>query len=102
MVPDKYFDLIKRHVAELHTLYPNTFYQLFDISWKVTPAQLWELYRLVKAHSPDCIVVCNQGFKQSRANQGRMSEPASWPSDVINGEDTRSEEHTSELQSLRH
>jgi alpha-L-fucosidase len=88
MVPDKYFDLIKRHVGELHTLYPNTFYQLFDITWKVTPAQLWELYRLVKAHSPDCIVVCNQGFKQSRANQGRMSEAASWPSDVINGEDT--------------
>ncbi len=70
MVPDKYFDLIKRHVTELHTLYPNTFYQLFDISWKLTPAQLWELYRLVKAHSPDCIVVCNQGFKQSRVNPG--------------------------------
>ena len=88
MVPDGYFDLIKRHVTELHTLYPNTFYQLFDISWKLTAAQRWVLYRLVKEHSPDCVVVCNQGFKQSRVNQGRTCEAASWPSDVINGEDT--------------
>jgi alpha-L-fucosidase len=88
LVPDKYFDLIKRQVTELHSLYPNVFYQLFDITWKLTPAQRWELYRLVKVHNPDCIVVCNQGFKQSRVNQGRICEPASWPADVINGEDT--------------
>ena len=47
-------------VTELHTMYPNTFYQLFDITWKLTPEQRWELYRLVKAHSPDCIIVDNQ------------------------------------------
>src|SRR5947208_12870274 len=88
MVPDNYFELIKRHIAELHSLYPNTFYQLFDISWKLTGPQRWELYRLVKEHSPDCVIVCNQGFKQSRVNQGRTCEVPSWPSDVINGEDT--------------
>jgi alpha-L-fucosidase len=88
LIPDKYFELIKRHVTELHTLYPKTFYQLFDITWKLTPAQRWELYRLVKRINPDCIVVNNQGFKQSRVNQGRSSEAASWPTDVINGEDT--------------
>ena len=54
----------------------------------MTTAQRWELYRLVKEHSPDCIVVNNQGFKQSRVNQGRTCEAASWPVDVINGEDT--------------
>jgi len=88
LIPDKYFELIKRHVTELHTLYPKTFYQLFDITWKLRPAQRWELYRLVKSINPDCIVVNNQGFKQSRVNQGRSSEAASWPTDVINGEDT--------------
>lgn len=88
MVPAKYFELIKQHVTELHTRYPNTFYQLFDITWKLTPEQRWELYRLVKRYSPDCIVVMNQGFKQSRVNQGRMTEAPSWPCDVINGEDT--------------
>ncbi len=88
MVPDSYYDLIKHHITELHTAYPNTFYQLFDITWKITLAQRWELYRLVKKLSPDCVVVCNQGFDQSRRNQGHICEPASWPSDVINGEDT--------------
>ena len=88
LISDKYFDLIKHHVTELHSTYPNTFYQLFDITWKLTAAQRWELYRLVKSYSPNCIVVDNQGFKQSRVNQGRMCETASWPTDVINGEDT--------------
>ena len=87
-VPDKYFNLIKHQVTELHSMYPNTFYQLFDITWKLTSEQRWELYRLVKARSPDCIVVDNQGFKQSRVNQGRLCESASWPTDVVNGEDT--------------
>jgi len=88
MIPAKYFELIKQHITELHTRYPHTFYQLFDITWKITAEQRWELYRLVKKYSPDCVIVMNQGFKQSRANQGRMSEAASWPCDVINGEDT--------------
>jgi len=88
LIPEKYFELIKRHITELHSLYPNTFYQLFDITWKLTSAQRLELYRLVKQHNPDCIVVNNQGFKQSRVNQGRSCEVASWPTDVINGEDT--------------
>jgi hypothetical protein len=30
----------------------------------------------------------NQAFYQSRRNQGRICEPASWPTDVINAEDT--------------
>jgi alpha-L-fucosidase len=88
LISAPYFALIQRHVAELHTLYPDTFYQLFDITWKLTQTQRWQLYRLVRRHSPNCIIVMNQGFKQSRVNQGRTCEPASWPTDVINGEDT--------------
>ena len=88
LIPDKYFDLIKQHITELHTQYPNTFYQLFDITWKLTGPQRWELFRLVKKYSPNCIIVDNQGFRQSRSNQGRLCEAASWPTDVINGEDT--------------
>ena len=87
-VKDDYYRLIKQHLTELHTAYPNTFYQLLDITWKISQDQRWELYRLIKSHSPDCLVVMNQGFDQSRRNRGRICEPASWPSDVINGEDT--------------
>ncbi len=88
MVPDNYYQLIKHHVTELHTRYPGAIYQLFDITWKITLDQRWELYRLVKKLNPDCVIVDNQGFDQSRRNQGRICEPKSWPTDVINGEDT--------------
>jgi hypothetical protein len=74
--------------SELHTRYPRTFYQLLDITWKISPEQSWELYRLIKSYSPDCIIVMNQAFYQSRRNQGRICEPASWPTDVINTEDS--------------
>lgn len=87
-VPPEYYKLIKHHVTELHTRYPGAFYQLFDITWKLSQDQRWELYRLVKKLNPHCVVVDNQGFKQSRRNQGRICEPASWPTDVINCEDT--------------
>jgi len=88
MVPDHYYSLIKRHITELHTKYPGAVYQLFDITWKITLEQRWELYRLVKKLNSNCVIVDNQGFDQSRRNQGRICEPKSWPTDVINGEDT--------------
>ena len=87
-VPAEYYKLIKRQLTELHTRYRRPFYQLLDITWKVSQEQRWELYRLIKSMTPDCIVVMNQGFYQSRRNEGRICEIASWPSDVINGEDT--------------
>lgn len=87
-VPDNYYKLIKHHLTELHARYKTPFYQLLDISWKVSDEQRWELYRLVKSMSPDCIVVMNQAFYQSKRNLGRICEPKSFPTDVINGEDT--------------
>jgi alpha-L-fucosidase len=87
-VPDNYYKLIKHHLTELHTRYRTPFYQLLDITWKVSDEQRWELYRLIKSMSPDCIVVMNQAFYQSRRNLGRICEPKSWPTDVINAEDT--------------
>jgi alpha-L-fucosidase len=86
-VPESYYKLIKHHLTELHTRYRTPFYQLLDITWKITREQRWELYRLIKSLSPDCIVVMNQGFYQSRRNQGKICELPSWPSDVINSED---------------
>ncbi len=65
-VGDKYFKLIRHHLTELHTRYPGTFYQLLDISWKLSHQQRWQLYQLIKRYSPDCMVVMNQGFDQSR------------------------------------
>jgi len=86
-VKEGYYQLIKRQLTELHSRYPNTFYQLLDITWKLSDEQRWELYRLIKKYSPQGIVVMNQAFYQSKRNLGRVCEPKSWPTDVINGED---------------
>jgi alpha-L-fucosidase len=87
-VPDSYYALIKHHLTELHGRHPNTFYQLLDITRKISQEQRWELYRLIKKFSPRCMVVMNQGYDQSRRKLGRICEPKSWPTDVINAEDT--------------
>ena len=87
-IGESYYKLIKHHLTELHTRYRTPVYQLLDITWKISQEQRWELYRLIKSKSPNCIVVMNQAFYQSRRNLGRICEQASWPTDVINGEDT--------------
>ena len=86
-VQEGYYKLIKQQLTELHSKYPNTFYQLLDITWKLSADQRWEVYELVKKYSPHGIVVMNQAYYQSKRNLGRICEPKSWPTDVINGED---------------
>jgi len=83
-----YYKLIKEQLTELHSRYRDTFYQLLDITWKLSHDQRWEVYRLIKQYSPHGIVVMNQAYYQSKRNLGRICEPKSWPTDVINGEDT--------------
>lgn len=99
-VPDKYYELIKRQLTELHSKYPNTFYQLLDITWKLSSQQRWEVYRLIKKLSPKCVIVMNQAFYQSKKNLARICESASWPTDVINTEDSLPPEegHKSEVK----
>jgi alpha-L-fucosidase len=86
-VQEGYYKLIKQQLTELHSKYPNTSYQLLDITWKLSQEQRWELYELIKKYSPHGIVVMNQAYYQSKRNLGRICEPKSWPTDVINGED---------------
>src|SRR5438552_10670825 len=62
LVPDSYYQLIKHHLTELHTRDPHPFYQLLDITWKVTHEQRWELYKLIKQFRPNCLIVMNQAF----------------------------------------
>jgi alpha-L-fucosidase len=87
-VREGYYKLIRQQLTELHSTYPNTFYQLLDITWKLSADQRWEVYELIKQYSPHGIVVMNQAYYQSKKNLGRISEAASFPTDVINGEDT--------------
>jgi alpha-L-fucosidase len=87
-ISDTYFQLIWHHMTQLHTMYPNVFCQLFDMTWKLSLHERRELCRLVEKYSPNCVIVDNRSFKQSRVSEGRTCQAASWPTDFINGEDT--------------
>ena len=51
-----YFDIIKKHVTELHTLYPDLRVQIFDMSERLSQEQFDELRGIVKQLNPQCIV----------------------------------------------
>ena len=87
-VSPHYFDFMCRQVTELHTKYPGAFYQIFDIPAKLTSEQRWALYRLVKSLTPNCLVAYNQTFAISHRNRGHICDPGSWPTDIVDGEDT--------------
>ncbi|MBN2216102.1 MAG: alpha-L-fucosidase [Pirellulales bacterium] len=80
----EYFDLVKGHMAELHTRYPGIREQWIDIPWYLTAAQRRELYDLIKRHSPACLVLMNNGYHDG----SEAIRAGCWPSDLINGEVT--------------
>jgi len=80
--PD-YFKQIKKHLTELHTKYSDIFEQWIDIPHKLSSAQRWELYRLVKKLNPDCLVIMNAAFRD-----GVEIFEGAWPTDLANGEVT--------------
>lgn len=82
-VTREYFELIKKHLTELHTRNAGIFEQWIDIPSKMSSQQRWELYRLTKKLSPDCIVIMNQGFRD-----GTEIPEKCWPTDLANGECT--------------
>ena len=56
VVSPAYFDIIKKHVTELHTSYPDLRVQIFDMSERLSQAQFDELRQIVKRLNPQCIV----------------------------------------------
>jgi alpha-L-fucosidase len=82
-VSDAYFALIRRQIAELHTRYPGITEQWIDIPGKLSRDQRWDLYRTIKKHNPDCLILMNQSF-----SKGVNVPPGSWPTDLLNGEMT--------------
>jgi alpha-L-fucosidase len=55
-VPSPYFNLIKQHLTELNTKYPEIRVLTLDGSTRLSPAQLEELTGLVKRLNPQCAV----------------------------------------------
>jgi len=83
-VSQEYYNLIKKHLTEIHTRYPGITEQWLDIvAGKLNSAQRWELYGLIKKLNPGCLILNNQSFKD-----GTVVDPNIWPTDIINGERT--------------
>lgn len=80
-VTDEYFNLIKGHIEELHTLYNGIIEQWIDIPGKLSTAQRVELYGLVNSLNPGCLITCNNGFSDG-------VNVHNWPVDLVNGERT--------------
>jgi hypothetical protein len=57
-VPPPYFSVIKRHVTELHTMYPGIRVQIFDDDGlRLTPAQYHELCQIIQQLNPQCVIL---------------------------------------------
>ena len=82
-ISDKYYELVKQHLTELHTRYPDIYEQWIDIPGKLRGQQRQELYELIKRLSPDCLVLMNAGPKD-----GVKVHMHAWPTDLIDGERT--------------
>ena len=55
-VSPTYFEIIKKHVTELHSSYPDLRVQIFDVSERLSQEQFDELRGIVKRLNPQCIV----------------------------------------------
>lgn len=82
-----YYHLIVRQITELHRRYKGIGLQVIDIPGKLSPDERWEIYRTVKTLSPNCLMMLNQTWEISQANQGRISTPDAWPTDIMVSED---------------
>jgi alpha-L-fucosidase len=77
-VSNKYFQLIKRQITELHSHYPGIREQWLDVVGRLSPKQRVELYELVKRMSPECLIVMNAiGGRTGTMINNR------WPSDIL-------------------
>ena len=56
-VPPPYFNVIKKHVTELHTKYPGIRVQIFDGSQRLSTSQWEELSQLIHRLNPACTLL---------------------------------------------
>ena len=78
---EEYYCLTRDHITELVTNYKGLVELWIDIPSRLTPDQRSELYKIVKAHQPGCLVTCNNGFTDG-------SVLSNFPADITNGERT--------------
>jgi alpha-L-fucosidase len=63
-VPPPYFNVIKQHITELHSKYPDLRIQILDMSGRLSPTQFDELRQIVGRLNPQCAVWGTTGGDQ--------------------------------------
>jgi hypothetical protein len=56
-VPPPYFSLIKQHVTELHSRYPEIKIQYLYSAERLSPTQTEQLHQIIKQLTPHCIII---------------------------------------------
>jgi RNA polymerase sigma factor (sigma-70 family) len=78
VVSPAYFDIIKKHITELHTSYPDLRVQIFDMSSRLSQAQFDELRQIVKRLNPQCIVWGTVGGQMPNHNSDTVIQSWMW------------------------
>jgi alpha-L-fucosidase len=78
-VPPSYFDLIKRHVAELHSTYPGIKLQVFNAAERLSQTQSDELRQVIKTFNPKCITLGDtNGFPGTAYQEASVLKEVVW------------------------
>jgi alpha-L-fucosidase len=77
-VPPAYFKVIKQHVTELNTQYPELRVFILDISSRLSPDQFDELSQIVKRLNPQCAVWATDKGGASGPNHVSATVNKSW------------------------
>ena len=83
-VPNLYFNLIKKHVTELHTKYPDLRIQIFDVSDRLSPAQWEELCQLIHQMNPQCVIM-NWVAREGAIPHSADTIPKGWMASYLRG-----------------
>jgi hypothetical protein len=73
-----YFNIIKQHITELNTKYPDLRILILDVSTRLSPAQFDELSQIVERLNPPCAVWASDGVSGPHHSDGTVIPSWMW------------------------
>ena len=88
LLGDDYFELVKGHLTELLTNYPDCHYYWIDVPRSASQKQLTTIYNLLRKNDPRNVVLFNShlGWGKNSDSFFEDAKGFSFPTDVINTE----------------
>jgi alpha-L-fucosidase len=82
-VPPPYFNLIRKHVTELHSRYPGIRLQVFYAADRLSQTQSDELRQIIKQFNPQCITLGDtNGFPGTAYEEAAVLKEVVWRADA--------------------